>query len=118
MSISFGAVYPTFAERRPRSRRRVILRGVVVYGQGAHSFDCSFRNLSETGARVVVGKNAQFPSEFFLINVRDRVAYDCNLVWNNGTEIGVTFKATVTLSPKIDPALRYLERLWMAKAAS
>ncbi|MBC8038858.1 MAG: PilZ domain-containing protein [Rhizobiales bacterium] len=109
---------PPPAERRPKPRSRVLLSGLVVYGDGAYSFDCSFRNLSEAGARVVMGKNQHFPSQFFLINIRDRVAYDCRIVWNKGSEVGVAFKATVALSSVTDPALAYLKRLWLAKAAS
>ena len=109
---------PPVAERRPNPRSRVLLSGIVTYGDGAYSFDCSFRNLSATGARVVMGKNLQFPSQFFLINVRDRVAYDCKVIWNKGGEVGVAFKATVPLSAITDPGLAYLKKLWLAKAAS
>jgi hypothetical protein len=109
---------PPVAERRPSARSRVLLSGIVTYGDGAFSFDCSFRNLSKTGARVMVGINMQFPSQFFLINIRDRVAYDCKVVWNKGSEIGVTFKAVVALSAITDPRLAYLKKLWLAKAAS
>jgi hypothetical protein len=109
---------PPSAERRPKPRARVLLSGIVTYGDGAYSFDCSFRNLSETGARLVVGKNTVFPSEFFLINIRDRVAYECKLAWNKGTEVGVAFKATVALSAITDPSLAYLKKLWLSKAAS
>jgi hypothetical protein len=46
---------PPAAERRPKTRARVLLSGIITYGDGAFSFDCSFRNLSATGARLVVG---------------------------------------------------------------
>jgi hypothetical protein len=108
---------PPPAERRPKSRKRVLLTGIVAYGEGAFSFDCTLRNLSETGARIAIGKNMQFPSDFYLINVRDRVAYDAKLVWNNSTEVGVTFKKTMPLAGITDPKLSFLKRLWMAKAA-
>ena len=108
---------PPPADRRPSPRMRVLLSGIVVYGDGAYSFDCVFRNLSATGARIVASKGVQFPPEFFLINVRDRVAYDCKLAWNKGGEVGVSFKATVSLSGITDPALAYLKKLWLAKAA-
>ena len=109
---------PPAAERRPSPRSRVLLSGIVVYGDGAYSFDCAFRNLSATGARVAMGKNMQFPSQFFLINIRDRVAYDCEVVWIKAAEVGVTFKATIALSALTDPALGYLKKLWLSKAAS
>ena len=109
---------PPPAERRPKPRSRVLLSGLVVYGDGAYSFDCSIRNLSETGARVTMGKNLQHPSEFFLINIRDRLAYDCRIVWTKGSDVGVAFKATVALSAVTDPSLAYLRKLWLSKAAS
>ena len=97
LGVTRDSEAPPPAERRPKPRSRVLLSGIIVHGDGAYSFDCSFRNLSETGARVSMGRNLQFPSEFFLINIRDRVAYDCKVVWNKGNEIGVTFKAKVAL---------------------
>ena len=109
---------PPPAERRPSPRSRVLLSGIVVYGDGAYSFDCAFRNLSATGARLAMRNSVQFPSQFFLINIRDRAAYDCKLVWNKGGEVGVAFKATISLSSIADPALVYLKKLWLAKAAS
>jgi len=104
------------AERRPKARKRVLLTGIVAYGNGAHSFHCTIRNLSETGARLGVGSNAQFPSDFYLINIRDRVAHDVKLAWNKGTEIGVSFKSTIPLGDITDPALAFLKQLWLTKA--
>src|SRR6187399_1947297 len=79
---------PPPAERRPKARQRVLLTGIVAYANGAHSFHCTIRNLSETGARLAVGNNTQFPSDFYLINIRDRVVHEAKLAWNKGTEIG------------------------------
>jgi hypothetical protein len=107
---------PPPAERRPKTRKRVLLTGIVAYGNGAHSFLCTIRNLSDTGARLAVGNNAQFPSDFYLINVRDRIAYEAKLVWNRGGEIGVAFKAALPLGDITDPALAFLKRLWLTKA--
>jgi hypothetical protein len=107
---------PPMAERRPKMRKRVLLTGIIAYDEGAHSFHCTIRNLSESGARLAVTDNALFPSDFYLINVRDRVAYDAKLVWNKRSEIGVTFKATIPLASITDPALAFLKRLWLAKA--
>jgi hypothetical protein len=105
------------AERRPKTRKPVLLTGIIAYAEGAHSFDCTLRNVSETGARIGVGKNVTVPSDFHLINMRDRVAYDAKLVWNKGSEIGVTFKNATPLAAIRDPALAFLKRLWMARAA-
>jgi hypothetical protein len=107
---------PPLAERRPKQRKRVLLTGIVAYGEGAFSFDCTIRNLSETGARIAVGTNTQFPADFYLINVRDRIAYDARTAWTKGAEIGVIFEKALPLSKITDPKLAFLNRLWMAKA--
>ena len=117
MTSAGDAGPPPPAERRRAPPRRVLLSGLVTYGDGAYSFDCTIRSLSKTGARVT-SKQMQLPAGFFLINIRDRVAYDCAVVWSKGGEVGVTFKATVSLSALTDPALAYLKQLWLAKAAS
>jgi len=106
------------AERRPKSRKQVLVGGIVAFDGGQRSFDCTIRDLSETGARIVAAKGAEFPPRFYLINIRDRVAYDCKVAWNKGGEVGVAFKATVPLSAITDPGLAYLKKLWLAKAAS
>ena len=104
------------AERRPKTRKRVLLTGIIAYDDGAHSFHCTIRNLSESGARLAITGSMLFPPDFYLINIRDRVAYDANLVWNKGTEVGVTFKATLPLASITDPRLAFLKRLWLTKA--
>jgi hypothetical protein len=107
---------PPPTERRPKRRKRVLLTGTITYGDGAYSFDCTIRDLSETGAQLFVGINARFPIDFFLINIRDRTAYDASIVWNDGSRIGVTLKKIYPLPDIRDPSLNYLKRLWISKA--
>ena len=105
-------------ERRPQSRKRVLLTGIIATSGGERSFDCTIRDLSETGARVLAAKGAEFPPRFYLINIRDRVAYEAELVRSDASEAGVVFKKTLPLSGLTDPALGFLKRMWMAKATS
>ena len=98
-----------------QSRGDAFWAALVTYSKGAHSFDCTLRNVSETGAQVVMAKNAQFPSEFYLINIRDRIAYDVKVVWNHGSAVGVTFKKIYPLSDFADSTLSFLDRLWHSK---
>ena len=104
-------------ERRPKNRKSVLLTGVIALAGGERSFDCTFRDLSATGARLAVGKNVQLPPDFYLINIRDRCVYEAKLVRTEGTEAGVTFQKAVPLADLSDPKLAFLKRLWMAKAA-
>ena len=106
---------PPPIERLPKRRNRVVLGGVISYADGAHSFNCTFRDITDTGARVVV-RGQQFPSHFYLINIRDRLAYDANVMWNSGSEVGVSFQKTFRVDLIVDPALKYLRGLWLAPA--
>ncbi len=107
---------PPPAERRPSARKRVLLAGIITFNNGVHSFDCTFRNLSETGALIAVGTNTHFPTVFYLINIRDRIAYEAKVVRNIGKEVGVTFQTVLPLSTITDSSLGYLKKLWLAKA--
>ena len=106
------------AERRPKSRKQVLLTGIIASTNGDSSVNCTIRDLSETGARVVTAKGTHTPRHFYLINIRDRVAYEASLVRSDGPEAGVVFKKTLPLSGLTDPALAFLKRMWMAKATS
>jgi PilZ domain len=107
---------PLSIERRPERRKRVLLGGIIAYAGGKHSLHCTIHDISDTGARVVV-RGQKVPSDFYLIHVRDRLAYEAKVVWNEGTEVGVTFKRTFRLADIGDPALSYLVKLWLAQAA-
>jgi hypothetical protein len=102
------------AKAKRQSRKPVLMTGIIAYG--SHSFDCTFRDLSESGARITVKRNAELPSDFYLINIRDRVAYEAQAVWNDGAEAGVVFKKVLPLAGITDANLTFLKRLWMSKA--
>ncbi len=104
-------------ERRPNRRKRSLLHGVIVYADGIHTLDCTIRDLSETGARIVTPKNSQFPSRIFLINVRDRLVYDAGVAWCGATEAGLAFTKVIPLRDGLDPSLSFLKRIWLARAA-
>jgi hypothetical protein len=102
-------------ERVPARRNRVLLGGIVSYGHGKHSFNCTIRDITDTGARIAIA-GQQFPANFYLINIRDRVVYDARVTWNSGSEVGVSFKNTLRLAEIVDPALGYLSELWYTQA--
>jgi len=105
------------AERRPKTRKQVLLTGIIASPGGDSSVDCTIRDLSETGAKIVAARGAQIPAHFYLINIRDRVAYEAELVRSDASQAGVVFKKTLPLSGLTNPALGFLKRMWMSKAA-
>ncbi len=104
-------------ERRPDQRRRFLLGGIVVLADGALSFDCIIRNQSAGGAKISHAKDVRLPAKFQLINIRDRLVYEVELIWAKDGESGVSFKTCTSLSAITDPAQGYLTQLWLSKAA-
>jgi hypothetical protein len=102
-------------ERRPTSRKRVLLSGLIVYGHGAFTCDCKYRNLSVAGARITLAYTLQLPSRVHLINVKDGIAHNAHIVWKKGLDFGVRFDATISLSAKPDVVIDRLKKLWLAK---
>jgi len=113
---SFGNI--DSGDRRPISRRRVLLPGLIVYANGAQTCDCTFRDLTPRGARLIMPHQLQLPHSFHLINIRDAVAYNARLVWIKGQEMGISFESVIALSENKDLAAQRLKKLWLAKAAS
>ena len=55
---------PPRVERRPKSRRRVLLSGEVSYFNGTHEFACPIRDLSETGASLSLERDSSALNRF------------------------------------------------------
>ena len=103
-------------EHRGKRRRRVLLSGMAYVPQTRATFDCTIRDLSETGARITVRPGAIIPTHFLLINIRDRVAYDVQTIWRRESELGVTIVRPVSLADNTHPDAGHLRRLWLERA--
>src|SRR5258706_15800261 len=86
------------AERRPMRRKKVLFPGIITYASGGYVYDCAIRDLSQRGAQLVVGKNVQLPKDLFVIDIRDRTAYDAKVVWKGGRELA-SFSRKCTRCP-------------------
>ena len=103
-------------EKRPSRRKRVLLGGVIAYDDGRHSADCTIRDITDHGARIVL-RSQPVPDDFYLINTRDRVAHQAKIIWRRNGELGLSFSKSFRLSDITDPKLGYLTHVWMAQAA-
>jgi PilZ domain len=76
-------------EHRIAPRRRVLKAGSISFGGG--TFDCTVRNISETGAALEVVTPLFIPDKFTLIVPSDGLSRPCRVVWRRERRIGVTF---------------------------
>lgn len=104
-----GSVFGSLGvEREPRAR--ALLQGRLVYGEGLMTLDVTIRDWSAKGARVRLPTQAPLPPEVFLLNVKERAAYQAKIAWRRHPDIGLVFLDQVDLSGPTVPA-KVLRRL-------
>jgi hypothetical protein len=78
-------------EHRIATRRRFLKAGRISFGGGA-AFDCTVRNLSETGAALEVISPVGIPERFTLVIEADHLHVPCRVIWRKEKRIGVHFE--------------------------
>jgi hypothetical protein len=77
--------------RRPPPRRRTLKSGRVVFNNGRSVIDCVVRNLSLSGALLVLPNLLGVPETFDLHIDSDRIHHVARAIWKGHGEIGVEF---------------------------
>ena len=79
-------------EKRDSPRTRALKSGRIMFNHGSSSIDCTIRNLSANGAKLLVENALGLPDEFLLMCADDR-NYKCTVRWRKLNEMGVSFDA-------------------------
>lgn len=80
---------------RSADRRRTLKAGLIAYSGRHVTLQCAVRDLSGTGARLLVDGSIDAPDTFELIVDIDGMEADCRVVWRRGKEVGVVFVGAV-----------------------
>lgn len=78
------------SERRIDLRQRTLKAGTIVYNNASSVFDCTVRNLSKTGACLIVASPRGVPEEFDLL--MEGARHHCTVSWRRADRIGVKFQ--------------------------
>lgn len=78
-------------EQREQPRLRVLLKGRIQFNNGSSSIDCLVRDMSATGARLMLSETATLPEKFDLYIPQKERTYRASLRWRREDGIGVTF---------------------------
>ena len=100
---------PPVVDGRRAVRKRVILGAKVLYNEGAFSLDCRIRDISDGGARIVLSASSIIPTRVVLVDVRNSIAYEAEVVWLKAPEFGLRFLAKHSLRGQLPPQLSYLK---------
>ena len=77
-------------DTRDSQRHRTLKGGKIVLNEGFSTFNCTIRNMSDTGAKLVVPSVIGIPERFELA-LDDGRHFGCAVAWRTETEIGVRF---------------------------
>jgi hypothetical protein len=81
-------------KRTPRAKRQSFSREAMVYSvRGGMICLCRLKNISTTGAKLVMADGAQLPDVFLLSFALDGAVHRrCSVIWRNEQETGVRFE--------------------------
>jgi hypothetical protein len=94
-------------EKRLAPRQRVLKAAKIITMDNTSVVDCTVRNMSETGAQLVIEKSVKMPDEFQFFLANGDTVRDAELAWHRGDRVGVKFKGEVRPAP---PAVRMYKR--------
>ena len=77
-------------EHRATPRRTTLKGGHIVFNAGRSTIDCTVRNLSRDGAKLVVASLVGIPDDFDLL-LPNTHRQPCRVIWRKAKEVGVEF---------------------------
>ena len=99
------------APPRKSPRKKVMIRARIVYGDGAHSIDCTVCDISAGGAGIRLSIEHHLPKRIFLIVLRDSIAYEADVRWQARCNIGVEFLGSFPLDRQVPDDVAFLQPL-------
>ena len=111
-SLDSDDLPPRVVNDRKAPRKRTLIGGKVVYGEGVFVRDCSIRDVSERGARITLPKGECIPTRVFLLDRRNPIAYEARVCWIKAPDFGLAFVNTYPLDGPIPKDLDYLKSVW------
>lgn len=80
--------------KRFARRQRVVKGAKAVFNEKRSVIDCRIRDLSKTGARLVLPSTVGLPNEFDLVEAGTGISRYCEVVWRTLDAVGVKFAPT------------------------
>ena len=93
----------TLTNQRDARRSRVLKQGKILLLNGFTVIDCTVRDVSATGAKLLCPDPGAIPNEFKLVFTADRTMLDVQVMWRRPGMVGVKF----TSGPRKAPLLKW-----------
>jgi hypothetical protein len=83
-------------EKRKNPRRRLLKEGKIVFADALCLMDCTIRDMSEGGAKLMISNTIGIPSSFQLYEKSSGKLYPATVAWRQCNVIGVKFDGPPT----------------------
>jgi len=83
-------------DKRKALRRRVLKEGKIVYADAMRVIDCTIRDMSAEGARLLIANTLGVPDTFNLYEKSTGLLYPASVVWRQSNALGVKFDGPAT----------------------
>lgn len=103
-------------ERRRSLRQRALLAGKLANEDATSTIDCTIRNLSPDGAMIETTAPHLVPNQLHLVQVKEGVAWDAEVIWRRGNRVGLALKDRHDLRETTARQLRALRAIWSQMA--
>lgn len=93
-----------------------MLAGKLATVDACTTIDCVIRNLSDTGAMIETGVPHLMTGPLQLLQIKDGVVWDVEIVWRRGTRLGLRLGERHDLRETTERNLKALRAIWSQMA--
>jgi hypothetical protein len=88
-------------EGRAAKRLRVLKSAKIVFNLSQSMVDCTVRDLSDTGAKLLLSKPTDVPDEFRIVFTQDNTIRDAQVKWRKAEQLGIVFTSEAKRAPPL-----------------
>jgi PilZ domain len=96
----------TAENKRVAARQRVIKAAKIISLDRSTMTDCSVKNVSATGAQLMVENQTVVPKEFYFLQVKENQMCAAKVVWRRDKLVGIHFTSDMGPPPATLSSLR------------
>lgn len=93
-------------DKRIAPRQRVMKSAKLISLDRVTVTDCSVRNLSATGAQIIIENQATVPKEFYFFQPKENVMCQAKVMWRREKLVGIHFTSGMEPPPATMRGLR------------